>query len=293
MQLLTFMLVYPIIWIFARLPFKILYLISDILFFIIYRIIRYRRKVVTSNLEKVFQNKNKIEIARLAKKHYRHFTDLFIEMLKTWSMSKEDINKHFKYRNISILNELYDEGKSIILVCGHYGNWEWSGNMESFMKHKGHAVYKPMKNKYFDHLIYKIRAKFGATPIDKNKIIKTFITNEKNKIPGLYLMVADQSPKLQHTRFWSKFLGVKVPVFVGSEILAKKMDAAVVFFDIKKVKRGFYEATFNVLSKNPKELQNYKITELFLRELECQIFTEPAYYFWTHKRFKHVNKSPV
>lgn len=289
MKILVFIVTYPIIWILAKLPFGVIYFLSDIICFILYNILRYRRKVVYKNLELAFPNKSHAEISRIAKLHYQHLTDLFLEMLKTWNMSSKELNKRFKYNNVNNLNELYAKNKSVVLVCGHYGNWEWLGNMENFIKYKGHAIYKGIKNRYFDKLIYKIRAKFGATPIDKDQIVRSFITNQKAGILGLYLMVSDQSPKLEYSKYWTSFLGIKVPVFVGSEILAKKLNTAVVFLKIKKVKRGYYEASFKLLEEHPKEIPNYKITDRFLKELENQIRDRPEYYFWTHKRFKHAN----
>ncbi len=292
MQFLTFILVYPLIWFVSILPFRIIYFISDVLCFLLYHVIRYRRKVIQQNLQLVFPEKTPTEISQLVKKHYCHFTDLLLETVKTLSISEKELNKRLVYKNTEVLRELYRKQKSVLLICGHYGNWEWLGNMEKFMPHKGHAVYKPAKNNYFNNLIYTIRARFGAVPIDKNNIIKTFVKNQKEKILGLYLMVADQSPKLNNTRYWTSFLGVKVPVFVGTEVLAKKVNAAVVFLNVTKRKRGYYEASFKLLEDYPEKVPNYTVTDSFLRALENQIYAKPEYYFWTHKRFKHRDKVP-
>ena len=292
MQFLIYILVYPFIWLLSILPFRVLYFISDGLCFLSYKIIKYRRKVIRQNLELVFPHKTSYEISQLIKQHYRHFIDLMLETIKTLTISEKELNKRFTYKNTEVLNELYNHGKSVLLVSGHYGNWEWLGNLEKFIRHKGYAVYKPIKNNYFDHLIYSIRSRFGATPVDKNHIVKTFIRNEKATVLGLYLMVADQSPKINDTRYWAPFLGIKVPVFVGTEVLAKKLNAAVVFLNVRKIKRGYYEASFKLLDEQPVKAPDYKVTDLFLKELEGQIREKPEYYFWTHKRFKHKDKAP-
>jgi len=293
MQLIIFILVYPFIWFLSILPFRVLYTLSDILCFLLFYVFKYRKKVISKNLKLAFPDKSSQEISQLIKQHYCHFTDLMFETIKILSISEKSLNKRFIYKDIDVLNQLYAKNKSVLLVSGHYGNWEWLINMEKFIKHKGHAVYKPLKNNYFNTFIRNLRSKFGATPVDKNHIIKKFIKNQRQSILGIYLMVTDQSPKLINTRYWASFLGIKVPVFVGSEVLAKKLDAAVVFLKVNKIKRGYYEASFKLLDKKTEKQNEYTITNQFLEELEEQIRAKPAYYFWTHKRFKHAKVREV
>lgn len=293
MNFIIYILIYPIVWLISILPFRILYLISDGVFIIIYYIIGYRKKVVLNNLHLAFSENNKAENLQICKKFYHHFVDVFIEMIKSFTVSKEEVYKRYKFTNINFFDELYKDGKSVILVGSHYANWEWIMSLDSFVDYRGYAAYTKVNNSYFNEKVLNSRAKFGTYLIQTSKVVGEIQQNQKNKIQAMYGLLSDQSPQLKKTFYWSEFLGVKVPIHTGAEMLAKRFDMNMVFMDVKKIKRGYYETTFSLITDNATSFPNYKLTDIYLEKVEKQIRTNPEYYFWTHRRFKHKDKVPI
>jgi KDO2-lipid IV(A) lauroyltransferase len=293
MQFLTFIIVYPFIWLFSILPFRVLYFISDCFYYLIYYIIGYRKKTVLHNLKLVFPEKTDQEIKIITKKFYRHFTDVFIEMIKAFTLSEKAILEHYKFTNIEVVHELESKNKSAILIGSHYANWEWIFGVNLLVKYNGYAVFKKLKNPFFDKKIRETRGRYNTTLVPTKEIFNIIANNTKNNILSLYGFLGDQSPRLKKAHYWSEFLGVTVPIHTGAEMLAKKSNLSVVSFHVKKIKRGYYEATFKLLAENPNDFKDYDITDLYLRELEKSIYKAPEYYFWTHKRFKHEGKLHV
>ncbi len=292
MQLIVYLLAYPILFLVSILPFRLLYLLSDMVYGIIYYIIGYRKSTVKSNLKLVFPEKSDAEIKRITKRFYHHLCDMFLEMMKTLSISKKSLNKRFVVKNPEELKRLEQLDKSVIVMYGHYASYEWSVVMENYFSYEGYGVYKRIKNKYFDRLVRRIRSKYNTTMITtrqtRPKMMELSAENKRYMIGFL----SDQSPKYSKTNsYWTEFMGIKVPTFSGAEILSKKLDLAVTYLKINKVKRGYYEAEVVTLADYPKDIENYKITDLFLEHLEGQIRKAPEYYLWTHKRWKHRDKS--
>ncbi|WP_372801870.1 lysophospholipid acyltransferase family protein [Lutibacter sp.] len=292
MNLIVYILVYPIIWLISILPFKILYFISDFLYVIIYYVIGYRKKVVYNNLKLAFPEKTNEEIIQISKKFYSHFVDIFMEMIKSFTISKKALDKHYKYTNLTFLNELYKDGKSVILTGAHYANWEWILGLDPYVSYKTYGAFTKLNNPYFNKKILKSRSRFGVNLVPTSKTISEIDSNEKNKIQSMYGLLSDQSPQLKKTFYWNHFLGIKVPIHTGTEMLAKKYDMNIVLFETKKIKRGYYETTFSLITNNALKYPNYELTDVFLEKIEQLIRKQPQYYFWTHKRFKHKDKAP-
>ncbi len=290
MQLLVYILVYPIIWLISILPFRILYLKSNFISFFFYYIIGYRKKVVFDNLKIAFPEKSNNELKSIRRKFYRHFVDIFMEMIKSFTISKKTLDKHYKYTNLELFDELYKDGKSVVLVGSHYANWEWIVGLSPHIKYKGYAAYTKVNNKYFNNKVLKSRERFGATFIKTSGIISRMEKNKKEKIQSIYGLLSDQSPQLKKTHYWSEFFGVKVPIHTGAEMLAKKYNMNVVYIHTKKVKRGYYETTFELITDDVKKYSDYELSDVFLRKTEQQILQKPEHYFWTHNRFKHKDK---
>ena len=293
MQLILFWILYPILFLISILPFRILYIVSDGVYFLVYYIIGYRKKVVRENIALSLPHLSEKERREIEKKSYKHLCDMFLEMIKTMSISVKEIEKRFVVKNLDEYLELEKEGKSIALMCGHYASYEWSISINSQITFDGFAIYKRITNKYFDNLVKKIRSRFKAYLITTKETIPTIEKNDENGVKGLYGFASDQSPQIRQKTYWSKFMGIEVPVYVGAEILAKKFDMNVMFMKIKKVKRGFYEAEFELLTNDAKSIPNYQITETFLRKVEQQILEAPEFYLWTHKRWKHKGKNKL
>ncbi|HLF52399.1 lysophospholipid acyltransferase family protein [Flavobacterium sp.] len=293
MQLLLFLIIYPFLWVTSMLPFRILYLLSDATYVLVYKIIGYRKKTVRENLALTLPHLSDKERLIIESKFFHHFCDGFFEMAKTMTISESEINKRFVFTNLELYQNLEKKQKSIALMAAHYGSYEWLVSMNKHISFKGYGIYKKIANKYFDKLVRDIRSRFKANLIDTKESINVMAENQKAGVLGLYGFASDQSPKMGKAFHWSSFMGIEVPVHTGAEMLAKKMDMNMIFVKVKKVKRGYYEATFVDLSHNPREVPNYEITNKFLRLVEKQIYEAPEYYLWTHKRWKHADKKPV
>lgn len=289
MQFLLYLIIYPFIWIISILPFPVLYFLSDCVCFLIYRIFKYRKRVVRGNIALALPHLTEEERTNIEKKFYAHLCDLFLEMIKTLSISKKEIEKRYTFSNMEVYYELEKKEKSIALLCAHYASYEWAVSMNYHIHFMGYGVYKKLANPYFDKLVRKIRSKFKSNLIDSKETIPTMASNFRNKNYSLYGLVSDQSPKLSATHHWEKFMGIEVPVHTGGEMLAKKYDMNVIFLKTKKLKRGHYEGSFEILcDENIKEIPNYEITSNFLKLVEQQIYDAPEFYLWTHKRWKHM-----
>jgi KDO2-lipid IV(A) lauroyltransferase len=290
MQFLVYILVYPFLWLISILPFKLLYLFSDFLYLLVYSIVGYRKKIVYENLRLVFPEKPEAEIKRISKKFYHHFCDLIVESIKSLTISETEMKKRFTFTNVELIQNLENKQRSTILMCAHYGNFEWIFILQTYVNSKGYGVYKPLANKYFDALIKRKRAKYNSYLVSTKETIPSLIRAKKNNELTISGFVADQSPRLDKAFYWNEFMGVNVPVHTGAEMLAKKLDMPVVFFGVNKVKRGFYETTFETITNSPKDYKDYEITDKYLNLVEAQILNAPEFYFWTHKRWKHRKK---
>lgn len=287
MQFLVFIIAFPFLWIISILPFRLFYWFSDFVYLILYYIIGYRKKTVRENLALAFPNLSAKKRLVIEKKSYHHLCDMFLEMIKTMTISPEEMNKRFIITNLEVVKEYEKKGKSTILLASHYASWEWLLSLNEKTLFRGIGVYKKIANKYFDKLIRDIRSKYKAELVETKRAIPLIAENQEKGILSMYGLASDQSPKLNRAFHWDKFMGVEVPVHTGAEMLAKRYDLNVLFVKVKKVKRGFYEATFVPITDNPKSIPDFEITNVFLREVEKQILEAPEYYFWTHKRWKH------
>ncbi len=287
MQLLAFVLIYPLLWLVSILPFRLLYAVSDVLFFLLYHVVGYRKKTVEDNLKLVFPEKSDSERKQITKQFFRHLCDMILEAIKSMNISVEDMKARFKFTNIEVIQGYEKQQKSIALMCAHYGSWEWIFILQAYTSHLTFAIYKKLNNVYFDKLVRKIRARYDSYLITTKESIDVLTDNKKKGLMTINGFAADQTPKKEKAYHWNTFMGIEVPVHTGAEMLAKKLDMPVVFFSVKRIKRGFYETTFQTLAEHPNEFKDYEITDQFLKLVENQIHEAPQYYLWTHKRWKH------
>ena len=292
MHKFIFFLAYPIIWLFSKLPFRVLYIISDVLYLLFFYVIGYRKKVVLDNLRLVYPDKEEKELIEIQKRFFSHFVDSLIEGIKAITISEESIKKRYTYKNIEVIDRLYKDGKSVVLVSSHYANWEWVIGLSLQTKIDFYGSYTKIQNKNFENLIKDSRSKYGMKCVKSSEIIKGIVTNVKQQKQGLYLLISDQSPQVQRNQYWTKFLNVNVPIFTGAEMISKKFDFAVVNMNTTKIKRGYYESNFELITDTPKEVAKNAITNTYLRLTEEHIHKEPGFYLWSHKRFKHRDKAP-
>jgi KDO2-lipid IV(A) lauroyltransferase len=287
MRFIVYLIAYPFLWCISMLPFRLLYLFSDFVYLIVYYLIGYRKKTVRENLALALPNLSDEERLIIEKKSFRHLCDMFLEMIKTMTISDTEISKRFVFTNIEVYKNLQAQQKSIAMMVAHYASYEWVISMNAYVNFSAFAIYKKLANPYFDKLVRDIRSRFKANLITTKETIPIIIKNNRNKELSIYGFASDQSPRLSSAFHWQKFMGIEVPVHTGAEMLSKKYDMNVIFLKVKKIKRGYYQASFEVLSENAKEVPNYEITDKFLKLVEQQILEAPEYYLWTHKRWKH------
>lgn len=290
MQLLAYVLIYPLLWCVSMLPFRALYIFSDIICFFVYRVFGYRRQTVRKNLAIALPHMSAAERLVIEKKFFKHMCDMFLEMIKTMNITDKEIKERFVFTNEEMIHEYEKKGKSVAILCAHYASWEWLVVMAKYTSFKSIAIYKKIGNKYFDRLVRSIRSRLHAELVESKSSIELIQYNNIHGIKAFYGFASDQSPQLSKAKYWDQFMGLEVPVHTGAEMLAKKLDLNVLFCKVQKVKRGYYQATLMHLVDNPKTVPDYQITSIYLREVEKQILEAPEYYFWTHNRWKHSGK---
>jgi len=256
-------------------------------FVVIYYIIPYRKKLATKNLRNSFPDWDEKKIRQTKKRFYRFLIDFFMESTVLVFMPEKEVTKRQHYKNPELLNDLFLQGKSVILIFGHYGNWEYLATLQKYIQLKTIGVYKPLHNKYIDSMFIKSRQRFGLEVIPIDKIIRTLSEYKKSSILNISFFASDQRPLLKNIKYWTTFLHQDTPVVIGPEKLAKKLDSAVVYLKVSLLKRGYYENEFILITDNPVATRDNEITDKYCNLLENQIIEEPAYWLWTHNRWKH------
>jgi KDO2-lipid IV(A) lauroyltransferase len=275
-----------LIAIFKLFPFWLLYRISDFWALLLKYVIRYRYKVILNNLISSFPEMSKTEIKRLILPIYRNITDILVETIKGYSLKPSTVLKRMVVTNIDLLNELYEKHNGVIGVLGHYGNWEWAGLLAGLtLKCKTVALYKPLSNKYLDSFIKNNRSRFGIELSPIYITANTFDRYLNKKV--FYALIADQSPSNINKAIWVKFLNKDTACLHGPEKYAKMYNMPIVYVHINRVKRGYYNVTFELLKDKNAYNENGKITEWFMQTLEKDIIKSPEQWLWSHRRWKH------
>ena len=281
--------VFPLLYFISIWPFWLLHAFSSFFYIIIFYLIGYRKAVVIQNLKNSFPERSEKEILAITKQFYQHFCDVIFETLKLYTISKEDLAKRctFSEEALKNMNYFFDKGQSIVGVIGHVGNWEWGAiSHQIYYKQLITGVYHPLTNKSFDAFMLKLRGRFGGNIVPMNGLYKGLLTLRQKNIPTTIGLIADQTAPPE-SAYWTTFLNQDTPVFLGTEKLAKKFNYPVVYLPITKIKRGHYQLGAVVITENPKEMADGEITKLHTLALEKNILQQPAYWLWSHRRWKH------
>jgi KDO2-lipid IV(A) lauroyltransferase len=284
-----FKLFYALLYLLTLLPLRVLYVVSDLLFPLIYYVVRYRRKVVRSNLINSFPDKSKREIISIERKFYHYFCDVFIEAMYRINMSPQEVSRRITFENVELIEKIYAENKSAMLMMAHYGNWEWVSALSLHLPKESplYGVYKRLTNADFDSMTYRLRLKYNMGNIEMRDLFKTMLQMGKAGEKGVFAMVSDQSPRKDSIRFSMMFMNQPTPVIVGTEVLARKFDYPVLILSITRPKRGYYHCKVEMLSASPKDEPEFSISEKYMRRLETDINQNPELWLWTHKRWKY------
>lgn len=289
MKAIIYYLTLPLIYLISSLPFKVLYFISDVLYVSIYHLLGYRKKVVRKNLKNSFPALDAVQLLSLEKKFYHYFTDLILESLKTLTISAKTLQKHVSFSGSEVFEKYKSQDKSVVIVMGHQGNWELAGAIFSLEKaHQLYVIYHPLKNKYFDKMVYHMRTRLGNKLYAMKNTVRGMVQNRGELTATAF--IADQTPSPKGA-YWTTFLNQDTPVFSGTAKLAKKFDYPVVYASVKRPRRGQYEVVVEELVDKPSEFTEDEISEMHTKRLEKDINESPEIWLWSHRRWKHKRSS--
>ena len=269
-----------------------LYRFSDVLYAVLFKLIGYRNKVIYENIKNAFPNKTSSEHKQIAKKFKRHLADIFVESIKIFNISKEEAYKRMVCVNPEVPEAYFKAGKNVILVGGHLNNWElYAVALKNHLNFSTYAIYKPLSNEFMDEKMRLTRGKFGLQLIPM-KLTKKYFT-ETTSTPRAIIFAADQSPSNPKKAYWMNFLNQETAVQFGVEKFAKEFNWPVIYGEIRKLRRGFYEVEYKLICDNPAETEYGEITELHTKALEKGIQQQPEYWLWSHRRWKHKRQKNV
>jgi KDO2-lipid IV(A) lauroyltransferase len=291
---ITYYILFGFWYLISLLPLCVLYFISDLLFYPLYYLIKYRRRVVRDNLTQSFPEKDEAEIVRIEKQFYHFFCDYVVETIKLLSIPRKELTKRMTMGGTEeIARKLKEENKTFCFIyLGHYCNWEWMASLQNWVPDDilCAQIYHPLYNKAFNQLFLHLRNQFGGESIGMKETLRRIIELKREKQKTIIGFISDQAPKWNSIHHWTNFLNRETPVFIGTERIGKQVDALIYYADIKRIKRGYYHCEFKQLVSNVQELPDYEVTDIYTRQLEQMIKEVPQYWLWTHKRWKRTKE---
>ena len=284
---------FKIIILFSKLPLRVLYVLSDVIFFLMYSLVGYRKEVVTENLKNSFPKKSESEIDKIRKSFYRNFSDYIVETLKAFTISSKELRVRVQHINQDVFHDAKSENKNVILLTGHVFNWEWFNALATIIPQENcFPVYRKVQNSFWEEKIKGIRNRFGNTALEAKEVIRHILRNP-NDGNSVYMFVADQSPHVSEVSFGLNFLNQKTPAFIGYDKLSTRMDLAFVFCEMKKVKRGYYQINYYRIYPDGEKFVEYEVVKKFHKLLENTINKRPDNYLWSHRRWKYQHAVKV
>ena len=273
----------------SLLPLWLLHGIASVASVFMFYVIRYRRKVVHENIKSAFPELSSHERFVIERKFITHFCDLMMESVKFFSISKSEMRRRMKFKGIELLEESCRNGRSCGVFLGHYGNWEWISSMPLWINQElcqCTQLYHPLENYVTDQLVLYTRKRFGGKNITADKSIKYMVNYMRQGKPILVGFIADQGPSWESIYHWNDFLHHETPWFTGAERIMQKLDMDVYYLDVRRIKRGYYEAEYKRITTEPKKFEQFKLTDIYSEMLEETIKRAPAYWLWSHRRWK-------
>ncbi|MGV8827804.1 MAG: lysophospholipid acyltransferase family protein [Breznakibacter sp.] len=288
METLRFYIAIPIYWLFSLLPFHALYFLSDGLYHLV-KLVGYRKRVIMDNLRYSFPEKSNAELEEIRNNFYRHFSDILLETLKLRYISRRLMQKRVSFENTEYLEKMYHEGRDVIAVMAHFGNWEYVPAINMYISAQGCDVYRPLKNKNYDRLMLKLRSRFGNHNIPMKETLREILSMKQQSIRYVMGLIADQSPARSEKMAYLPFLNQNTPVLMGPEKIARRTNDVVVFFELSRPQRGHYHIKVVPLFEDARNTANFEITKTYLAHMEKMIRQTPHLWLWSHKRWKYAN----
>lgn len=287
-MIILYYIFYAFVWLISLLPLPVLYVFSYLIYLIAYYLVKYRRAVVRMNLTNSFPEKSEREIIDIEKGYYLHFADVIVETVKLMHISDDEMKHRMQFSNPEVLGDFFESGKSVVVLLGHYGNWEWIPSIyTNYEGVVGGELYRPMNNKFFDGFFLKLRSRFGTVNIPKNSALRAIVNfRREGKTFGLGF-IADQTPSANNLHYWQTFLNQDTPFLNGPERIARSGGYAVIYFDVRKIERGYYSCDLITLTDDASKTEENEITRRFVELFENTIRRDPTCWLWSHRRWKH------
>ena len=289
---ILYYLTYAVLWLFSLLPMWVHYLISDGIYVIVYHLVGYRKKLVRKNLSDSFPEKSEAEIIRIEKDFYRWFCDYFVETIKLLTISRQELRRRMVFKGAELVNKLTENGQSCAVYLGHYCNWEWITSLPLWVTPKAQCgqIYHVLENSEFDKLFLKLRQRMGAVCIPMAETLRKLAEYRQQQQPVVIGYISDQVPFWNNIHHWCPFLNHDTPVLTGTERLARSAGHAVFYIDVQRPKRGYYVAEFKLIARDPKQTEDYQLTDAYFTLLEASIRRAPQFWLWTHNRWKRTHE---
>ncbi|OCA70402.1 lipid A biosynthesis acyltransferase [Chryseobacterium contaminans] len=282
-----------ILFFISKLPLRILYIFSDVMFFLNYYLVGYRKTVITQNLRNSFPDKSEEEIRKIRKKFYRNFSDYLVETIKSFSISETESRVRMQHINQDLFHEAKKEGKNIILLAGHVFNWEWINALAKIIPQAHcHPVYRKVNSDFWENQMKKVRNKFGNEALEANEVIRNIFRSENNG-DSAYMFVADQTPHFSHVTYGLEFMHQRTPAFIGYDKLATRMDLAFIYCEMKKVKRGYYQVNYYRIYPDQERFTEHEVVRKFHKMLENTLHKHPDNYLWSHRKWKYQDSIKI
>lgn len=292
MKKIGYYIVFAVWYLISLLPLSMLYLLSDALYFLVHNVVKYRRNLVRKHLKDAFPEKSETERRKIEKDFYSWFCDYIVESIKLFSMSKKQIMRRMEFVGVEQVKASCAKGQSCAVYLGHYCNWEWVTSLPLWVGDDAVCgqIYHVLENPVFDRLFLRLRGRLGAVSVPMAETLRKIIGLRQEGKQIVFGFIADQVPFWNNIHYWTDFLHHDTPVLTGTEKIARKAGFAVYYMDLQRIRRGYYRAEFKLLTDKPKECKEFEITEMYFRALEKTIQRQPAFWLWTHNRWKRTRE---
>lgn len=292
MKKILYYIVFSSWYLMSLLPLRVLYVLSDVLFFFIFYVLHYRRRTVWVNLVTSFPELEPEEFGKIERGYYHWFCDYLVELIKLMTIKPEELKRRMVFKGAELVDQCVAEGQSCAVYLGHYCNWEWITSLPFWVSDKAQCgqIYHPLENRDFDQLLLRIRQRWGAVCIPMAETLRRIVDYRRKDTPVVIGYISDQAPFWWNIHHWCQFLHHETPVFTGTERIAQKLDHAVFYMDVTRVKRGYYEAEFKLITRKPKTMGENEITDRYFQMLEATIRRAPEFWLWTHDRWKRTRE---
>ena len=289
---MTYKIVYAIWYLLSLLPFWVHYLLSDFIYLILYKLVGYRKRVVRENLAISFPEKSKEELKRIERGFYHFLGDYLAESVKLMTISKRTLRRRLVFKNTEAIEECIESGQSCAVFLGHYCNWEWITSLPLWVTPKAQCgqIYHPIENKDFDRLFLRLRQRLGAVCIPMQDTLRKILEFRQAGQPVVIGYISDQKPHWVNIHHWVDFLHHDTPVLTGTERIARRMNHAVFYLDVRRLRRGYYEAEFKLITREPQQMPEFKLTDIYYQMLEESIRRAPEFWLWSHNRWSRTRE---